>query len=229
MSGTNGPSRPVRTNRTAVPTYNLKALTNEGLVRKSSPQTRDRQRMTPSHAFQGNIDTISPSRQPHTSGSSCLFSTITSPRIPRVNKSQHDVAIDPLDANTSTAGRPGSSTAPHQPTYACFNKHGHLQGHYHSARELYSRGVWVGYLAPDKQKIPYLACPSYKKLRANYINLGLSFPPSDLRSSASSRYAVCRGCLNEQSALLIVRELSFAKDKVSFTPLFFRRRNTNNG
>jgi hypothetical protein len=133
MSDTDAPYRPVRMNRTAVPTYNLKALTNEGLVWKPSTQGRDRQSITPSHAFHSNVDIASLSQQRCASTSSSLSSPPTSPRVSSVDTSQHNIAVNPLNTNTSTAVQAGSissttrdSTAAHRPTYECFNKHGSL-------------------------------------------------------------------------------------------------------
>jgi hypothetical protein len=170
------------------------------------------------------------SQQPDRSTSSPLSSPMTSPRTSSVDTSQHRVVVDPVYTNGTTrnsfalqagnsATSPEDDMAQPVPTYECFNKHGLPQGHYYSACELYSRGVWVGYRAPDKHKKPYLECPSYNELKANFTSLNLPFPLSNPSSSSCNREAVCRGCFGEQSALITTCEMPFAKNRVCFTSL----------
>ncbi|KAF2818983.1 hypothetical protein CC86DRAFT_432406, partial [Ophiobolus disseminans] len=66
-----------------------------------------------------------------------------------------------------------------------FNSHNTPRGHYYSAPNLYSRGVWVGYLAPDKQNTSYLGLPSYNTLKANLKSLSPPFPQPPTRQSVT--------------------------------------------
>jgi hypothetical protein len=224
MPDTDGPSRPIRKNRTAVSTYNLKALANERFTQKPCRQRHHKQNTTSRHLPHQELTMALPSQQLNRSISSSLSSPLTSPRTSSVETSQHRIMADIVDANRNARNSVAlqardtptaeDNMAQQASTYECFNKHGRPRGHYYSARELYSRGVWIGYLAPDKQKKPFLECPSYNELKANFANINLPYPPSNPSSSSCNREAVCRGCFGEQSMLLTTREISFAKNRV---------------
>jgi hypothetical protein len=203
MSNIDGSSRPMR-NRTVVPTYNLKVLTGnarqapDGRLQKQISSRK--QTMTCGHTTTSNRDTAHLPQASHSSTFSPLTSPIISPRMSAVNMNQKDV----VSTSPDTRGQ----------TYECFSKHGKSRGHYYSARQLYSHGVWIGYLAKDKQEKRYLECPSYSELKLNFIDMSLPYPPPSPSMSSYNRQAMCRGCFNEHSSLLTLREIPFAKDRV---------------
>jgi hypothetical protein len=203
MSNIDGSSRPVR-NRTVVPTYNLKILTGNarqasgGRLQKQISSRK--QTMTCGHTTTSNRDIAHLFQASHTSTFNPFTSPIISPRMSTVNMNQKDVVYTSPDARGQI--------------YDCFSKHGKSRGHYYSARQLYSHGVWIGYLAKDRQKKRYLECPSYSELKLNFINMRLPYPPPSPSMSSYNRQAMCRGCCNEHSSLLTLREIPFAKDKV---------------
>ncbi|KAL5120728.1 hypothetical protein ACEQ8H_001477 [Pleosporales sp. CAS-2024a] len=97
--------------------------------------------------------------------------------------------------------------------FDCFDHLSSARCHYYSTRTLFSLGVWVGYLAPDKQNKPYKGLPSFHELKKNCNDMILPFPPPSVGTAAKNYSAVCRGCVDYQPSLLTVRELAFVKDR----------------
>jgi hypothetical protein len=212
-------SRPKR-NRTMVSTYSLKNLSDNAHHTHLHPSNRttrdgaDRPRSLPAHTNMDNTNCAGLRRFICPASSSPLSSLIDSPGV-----LQESIAPAHL-LDTSPTGRPTpsrSSIAKNRMTeYECFNGLSNARGHYYSASALQARGVWVGYLAPDKQKKQYFGLPSFNELKTNFHDITLPFPPTNEAISASNPIAVCRGCFGEQSALLTLRELHFVHNRVSF-------------
>jgi len=102
--------------------------------------------------------------------------------------------------------------------FACFNKRGLPRGHFFSCRDLYSRGVWVGYLTPEKYGESYEGLASFNQLKTNCKRFSQPYPPTIVGVPGGERSAVCRGCVGSSSQLLTLRELSFVGKTVSGTP-----------
>jgi hypothetical protein len=184
MPDPNTANRPVR-NRAPVPTYNLKVLC--GIARPTQMATQGEQTMNSTPVIQRGI-------------SSPLGSPMLSPSTPSEFDSPSHDARD--------------FTAPHEPKYECFDAWTNTDGHYYSAPALCARGVWVGYLASDRQKKSFRGLPSYSTLKANFADMSLPWPPSYEGKASKNRDAVCAGCLGETSALIRLREVPFVKNRV---------------
>ncbi|KAI4698216.1 uncharacterized protein J4E84_001352 [Alternaria hordeiaustralica] len=105
-------------------------------------------------------------------------------------------------------------------SYGCFNSQPHLKGHFYSANQLFARGVWIGYLAPDRQSQSFRGLPSFHDLKANYKKFTPPHPPIVSGSPRENRNAVCRGCAREDSAVIAFSEVHFGpKVKVVIMPL----------
>ncbi|KAI4930787.1 uncharacterized protein J4E92_004619 [Alternaria infectoria] len=105
-------------------------------------------------------------------------------------------------------------------SYDCFNSQPHLKGHFYSANQLFARGVWIGYLAPDRQSQSFRGLPSFHDLKANYKKFTPPHPPIVSGSPRENRNAVCRGCAREDSAVIAFSEVQFGpKVKVVIMPL----------
>ncbi|KAG9192846.1 hypothetical protein G6011_11580 [Alternaria panax] len=104
--------------------------------------------------------------------------------------------------------------------YDCFNLQPHLKGHFYSANRLFSRGVWIGYLAPDRQNQSFRGLPSFHSLKINFSRCNPPFPPAVQGYPRENRNAVCRGCAREESAFIALSEMQFGKNvKVVIMPL----------
>jgi hypothetical protein len=218
--GSGSTGRPKR-NCTLVPTYNLKILNDNAhhthlhasnrQIRNSTGHLQPCQRSTGT-----NMDSLKNTVSQHffdEISSSPLASLINSPRTSPVTVApahvfdeasarQHTVAKLPLVENKETE-------------FECFNTLTSARGHYYSAHTLKDRGVWVGYLAPDKHKKQFSGMPSFHDLKTNFTDMALPFPPTNEATSANNRNAVCRGCFGPRSVLLTLCELQFVHNRVS--------------
>jgi hypothetical protein len=146
MSDPKGPNRPVRS-RAPVLTYNLKDFC--GIARHTQMSTPEEQVLNCTPVVRS--DTSSP-----------LSSPMMSPQIPS------ESAFPPTDARDSTTSQ--------EPKYECFNQVPSTYGHYYSALTLYAHGVWIEYLASDRQKKSFRGLPSYSYLKANFVDMSLPCP-----------------------------------------------------
>lgn len=184
MPATGSNPRPER-KRAAVPTYNLRILS--GLPTRSrksdhkkctSLSTRD---LTP---LQIQMD-LDPAMDRDTS--TALSSPLSSPPVSTCATPFRRTIAERQEHRTG----PGSTRRPFSMTTECFKKHDSARGHYHSATELYDRGVWVGFLAPDRQNESYKGLPPYSELKVNCKNMELPYPPATTGSSAKTHLAIC--------------------------------------
>ncbi|CAN9390607.1 unnamed protein product [Alternaria alternata] len=104
--------------------------------------------------------------------------------------------------------------------YDCFSSQPHLKGHFYSANQLFQRGVWIGYLAPERQNESFRGLPSFHNLKVNYSKFRPPYPPIVQGSPRENRNAICRGCARDESALIALSEVQFGKNgKVVIMPL----------
>ncbi|RYO67553.1 hypothetical protein AA0113_g4569 [Alternaria arborescens] len=104
--------------------------------------------------------------------------------------------------------------------YDCFSSQPHLKGHFYSANQLFQRGVWIGYLAPERQNESFRGMPSFHLLKVNYSKFSPPYPPIVQGSPRENRNAICRGCARDESALIALSEVQFGKNgKVVVMPL----------
>lgn len=227
---TNLSSRPAR-NRTLVPTYNLKTLSGNARHTRTcylrDNKSNNKQSMSPAQASLRALNTTHNLQRADSGTSSPLSSLLVSPspfaspRVSALDAGLQDTAAaaslefqramnSSADDTRAASRTPGTTTL----EYACFNQHPSPRGHYYSTRELHARGIWVGYLAPDRQNKPYLGLPSYNELKANWRNMSLPFPPPYPGTLSGNREAVCRGCFGDQSQLITLRELPFVRNSV---------------
>lgn len=150
----------------------------------------------------------------HDGSSTPLSSAPSSPHDPSLGLISLGAHISPRSGmrERSVASRAASKPL----DFECFSHFSNGTGHYYSAPNLYARGIWIGYLSPEKQKKSYRGLASFRELQANFRDMSLPFPPSTLGSSGSNRDAVCRGCFGAQSGLLTLREMAFVKDRVRY-------------
>jgi hypothetical protein len=222
MPNTDRVSRPTR-KRTVVSTYNLKILNdNAHQTHKTYIQTHanaDKHQQNSTRAHKDKPKAALPRHSTDNSTTSSLTSLMTSPQRSTFGSPSPGFVATVNEAGSSpTIGKavPRSSlTTNNMMEFECFNGHANPRGHYYSAPALYACGVWIGYLAPDKQKKPYCGLPSFNELKANFADMSLPCPPSSEGTSANNRDAVCRGCFGDQSALLTLREVQFVNNRVS--------------
>lgn len=100
----------------------------------------------------------------------------------------------------------------------CFNPLPNPGGHFYSANHLFARGVWIGYLAPDRQAKSFRGLPSFSQLKQNFSKFTRPHPPAIEGSVGQNRYGVCRGCAESSSALIELREIQFWRKSVSHFP-----------
>lgn len=216
MSTLSSTPRPAR-KRTVVPTYNLKIL--NGLSRRSQGARVQKQDLLGKRRTINMLSPVSGTQTTESNMSSPLTSPMTSPGIAALETSLQDIPThtlyEPEDHEPSAEGIVEASNDIMNSQYECFNKLSSPGGHFYSTRELYARGVWVGYLAPDRQNQAYEDLPSYDELKKNWRNMSLPFPPHNQCASSVDRQAVCRGCVGDTSTLITLRDISYAKDKVS--------------
>jgi hypothetical protein len=210
LSTTNEASRATR-NRTAVSTYNLKLLNDNAhhtnRCYRLSNRNTDRPQPIPARTNENSPESVALSQIVHDNSSSPLTSLSLSPRTSLLRspspRTRHKTDLKPL------------ITTDNMTEFECFNARVDSRGHYYSAPALYTCGVWVGYLSPDKQKKQYRGLPSFNELKMNSADMSLPCPPSSEGATANNRSAVCRGCFGEQSVLLTLREIHFVNNRVS--------------
>jgi hypothetical protein len=216
MSTTNEASRPTR-NRTAVSTYNLKILNDNAhhtqRCYKQSNHNTDRPHPV---SVRTNENSPALSKIVHNSSSSSLTSLSPSPLL-RPPSPRSAATLHQTDGSSTIQKKMLKLpvTAKIMTEFECFNARIGSRGHYYSASALYTCGVWVGYLSPDKQKKQYRGLPSFNELKMNFADMSLPCPPSSVGASGNNRSAVCRGCFGEHSALITLREVQFIKNRVS--------------
>ncbi|CAO2648041.1 Nn.00g089630.m01.CDS01 [Neocucurbitaria sp. VM-36] len=221
--------RPTRA-RTAVGTYNLKVLTenvhnshlNEresrssmALNGRSDSMSRAATPVTKLHVHRRNISSglTSPMPSPNLSalGSGLTDNTTTAPR-----KLE---AIDP-DITSNDTRIISTAVASSVPMFDCFNTQPHSWGHFYSANELFSRGIWIGYLTPDRHSESFRRLPSFSDLKTNFRKFSTPYPPTITGSVGEERISVCRGCVGDDSAVITLREIQFfQKQKLVIMPL----------
>jgi hypothetical protein len=198
----------VRTPVSSIPSTNSKRA-RESSLDNNSPQPDDAiwlQTRSYSHEVNSNSKAGSPESDVQPSRRSAS-SELTSPMMsPGLHALQTSIAEsrDTSPRNSTTA-------------YDCFNSQPHLKGHFYSANQLYARGVWIGYLAPDRQSQSFRGLPSFHDLKANYAKFTQPYPPVIQGSPRESRNAVCRGCARKESALIAFSEVRFRGKVVSCT------------
>ncbi|KAF2500147.1 hypothetical protein BU16DRAFT_237826 [Lophium mytilinum] len=74
----------------------------------------------------------------------------------------------------------------------CFGDATRGSPHYHSARDLHRRGIWIGYLDDHKKKFEDM--PSFQDLAKRYRSNMTPFPEPTVGASGNTSYAVCFGC-----------------------------------
>jgi hypothetical protein len=162
-------SRPAARTRTAVPTYNLKALSN--IAGRSRQQDFDEDLVTVnlrsrSHtppAARNEMSSVwSPKLDPP--------SRITSP-MPSTEISEFETSLVGKFTNTRTLDVAASDTGRSTNVFDCFNTQDHPRGHYYSALELFKRGIWIGYIAPERHKESFGGLPSFNTLKGNYKSM----------------------------------------------------------
>jgi hypothetical protein len=209
------PLQPVRA-RKSVRTPVLKLLpesskrANESSLDDNSPQ--------PDHKIQSQIPSNEPDDtskaktpendlQPTRSNESGeQIPPMMSPRLLALETSINGEAQNISPRRTSTA-------------YDCFNSQPHLKGHFYSANQLFARGIWIGYLAPERQNQSFRGLPSFHDLKDNYSKFTSPHPPTVFGSAREKRNAVCRGCARSEAALIAFREVQFGKKVVSRTKI----------
>ncbi|KNG49534.1 integral membrane protein [Stemphylium lycopersici] len=104
--------------------------------------------------------------------------------------------------------------------YNCFNSQNNPRGHFYSANRLFTRGIWIGYLAPDRQSESFRGLPSFQELKFNCAKFSPPHPPVIQGSAGQTRQAVCRGCAASNSAVIPLSEIQFyRKSKLVIMPL----------
>ncbi|XP_014557102.1 hypothetical protein COCVIDRAFT_37430 [Bipolaris victoriae FI3] len=71
----------------------------------------------------------------------------------------------------------------------CFNPHADPNGHFYSVHQLFTQGVWIGYLAPDRHKESFRGLPSFNMLRSNCAKLIAPYPKATQGLVGQNRYA----------------------------------------
>ncbi|RMZ71658.1 integral membrane [Pyrenophora seminiperda CCB06] len=206
------PNRPIRA-RKSVRTYNLKTLS-----RTSSITRRTSQAIEPKSArlSESPKTTESKEENPYPSyseESSELTSPMMSPnlRALETSLSEGGITIPPTQSSVSPKGAD---------LYDCFNSIPHPKGHFYSAKELFARGVWIGYLSPERHKESFYGLPSFNSLKANFTNFSPPYPPIIHGSVRENRNAVCRGCARSTSGVIALSEIHFVRaSKLVIMPL----------
>jgi hypothetical protein len=103
-------------------------------------------------------------------------------------------------------------------SYDCFNPHVNPKGHFYSANQLYARGVWIGYLASNRQSKSFRGLPSFNTLKSNHAKEIQPCPPAIEGSVGQARPAICRGCFPDSQVAFELREVQFSKATVSCVP-----------
>jgi hypothetical protein len=152
-----------------VATYNLKALSRiSGLSHQQdldedipTVNLRSRSHTPPAarneipRARSPQLDPLSRTTSPMPTTEIPVFGT--SLAIKSTDTGTRDVAVSDTDGNINV--------------FDCFNTQDHPRGHYYSALELFKRGVWIGYLAPERHKESFGGLPSFNNLKGNYKSM----------------------------------------------------------
>ena len=97
----------------------------------------------------------------------------------------------------------------------CFNSFPGPKGHFYATRELFKRGVWIGYLDKSRHSQSYYGLPSFRDLRVNHSKFSIPRPPVTQGVPGEERLAVCRGCAGQNSQLITLTEIKFVGPTVS--------------
>lgn len=207
--------------RKSVHTYNLKVLsgsvartrTRKPYCKTSISNTHDASARTvetepqgiPGAAYQGGLE------QDGSSQSSGLTSPMMSPKLRALETS--------LGSEEATTGEESHSADSRKSMsfYDCFNSQTNPRGHLYSANRLFTRGIWIGYLAPDRQGESFRGLPSFQELKFNCAKFSPPHPPVIQGSAGQTRQAVCRGCAASNSAVIPLGEIQFYRKSVSHT------------
>ncbi|KAJ6281049.1 hypothetical protein J3E71DRAFT_392262 [Bipolaris maydis] len=213
--------RPSR-NRTNVNTYNLKRLS--GIVSR----TRKPQRSSgnsevkdevPSMSHIGTHEGVQAAQSgsfDQTGGSQTneLPWPAMPPSLPELGRS-----LSSGEAKTVQQSRPISSQTSRR-FCKCFNPYADSNGHFYSVNQLFTQGVWIGYLAPDRHRESFRGLPSFNILKSNCSKLVTPYPTATQGLAGQPRHAVCRGCLSATSKVFELREVQFyGKSKLVIMPL----------
>ncbi|KAI1519498.1 hypothetical protein PtrSN002B_003240 [Pyrenophora tritici-repentis] len=222
MAQGGSPDRPIRA-RKSVRTYNLKILS--GITRRSRQPSRNvdpqsARRPESRRASSGGEDSLKATENPgdhrqqyHDDNSSELTSPMLSPNLLALETSLSEEGMTVASTRSSGSGK---STG----RYDCFNAMLHPKGHYYSAKELFARGVWIGYLSPDRHNESFRGLPSFGTLKSNFNKFSQPYPTSMHGSVRENRNAVCRGCAKSNSALIALSEIQFVRtSKLVIMPL----------
>ncbi|EUC49243.1 hypothetical protein COCMIDRAFT_23033 [Bipolaris oryzae ATCC 44560] len=208
--------RPSR-NRTNVNTYNLKILS--GIVSRTrkrqgssgNSEVKDEAPPTPQIATQEGIQAAESGSLDQTSG---LPSPVIPPSLLELGRSPSNG-----EAKTAQQSRPTSSQTSRR-SCKCFNPYDDSNGHFYAVNQLFSQGVWIGYLAPDRHKESFRELPSFYTLKSNYAKLMSPYPRATQGLVGQPRHAVCRGCVSGTSKVFELREVQFyGKSKLVIMPL----------
>lgn len=208
--------RPSR-NRTNVNTYNLKRLS--GIVSR----TRKPQRSSgnsevkdevPSMSHIGTHEGVQAAQSgsfDQTGGSQTneLPWPAMPPSLPELGRS-----LSSGEAKTVQQSRPISSQTSRR-FCKCFNPYADSNGHFYSVNQLFTQGVWIGYLAPDRHRESFRGLPSFNILKSNCSKLVTPYPTATQGLAGQPRHAVCRGCLSATSKVFELREVQFYGKSVS--------------
>ncbi|KAH7346115.1 hypothetical protein BKA66DRAFT_447790 [Pyrenochaeta sp. MPI-SDFR-AT-0127] len=212
--------------RTVVPSYNVKVLTYNaknnrtdhidypapvpGKHRQDFPSTPNKRlrgsRSNPSSSLTSPVPFSALSVLP-------TPSTKVAVAVNQPGSSDHEsAAADASAESTCIASVPT--------LFDCFNTHRQPRGHFYSANKLYSTGVWIGYLAPERHSESFRELPSFNDLKTKLEIRVALFPPTVGDTHGQTRDAVCRGCVGPNSTVIALREIQFAQDsKLVIMPL----------
>jgi len=203
--------------RNKVRTYNLKILsgTSRSSRRRShnvDPQSARHSDPRISSEEQDNLETTESLEEHfqhhHGEDSSELTSPMMSPNLLALETS---LSEEGTTVASTQSGSPVNNTG----LYDCFNATLHPKGHFYSAKELFARGVWIGYLSPDRHSESFRGLPSFSTLKANFTKFSPPYPPVINGFVRGERSAVCRGCASSTSALIAFFEIQFVRTSVS--------------
>jgi hypothetical protein len=213
MSQAASPMRSTRARKT-VPTYNLKVLSGLPTRRTSKRSIDDNDHPHNTNGADTHMSTSGSHGDSKASTpednlgpmfsniSSELTSPMRSPGLAALETSLEDEAV--------AAAAPGSTTASqNKGIYNCFNTQMHPKGHFYSANQLYARGIWIGYLSPDRMNEPFRGLPSFNKLKVNFSKFSPPHPQPVQGTARENRNAVCRGCVTSTSAVIALSEIQF--------------------
>ncbi|KAJ4377899.1 hypothetical protein N0V83_000729 [Neocucurbitaria cava] len=216
--------------RTAVATYNLQKLTKD--IRNSyRNEAKPRSTMAQHGRSASMPKAATPVSQPHKnrrSTSSGLTSPMASPSLSAVSSNLTDDAATSFETSktiireviTDRKRTTSRAMAPSNPVFDCFNMLNRAEGHFYSVNELFSRGVWIGYLALARHKESFRKLPSFNNLRNNFRTFSPPYPPTITGPVGEERNAVCRGCIGDESVMITLREIGFyGNQKLVIMPL----------